>query len=231
MTYSRKGSLARLILVSLFVCPLASCLGPKMINKWVAHHYSPEALQPTKKKSDLIAITSKLPEPGPQPSETESHSHVLPLIVYWKFDYRNTCTLNSQIDINGFTTAINTYGGRLKSKLNGGRLELTIQQMPTVFVLDDRGWDVLFLVSAEYLSIQPTIADLVVSYRQLDANNTEVKSGRISIPDPDRARGLKMFHSLKKMTYDYLDEYDEHITSMSRKFVDKLAGELSVSGG
>lgn len=35
-----------------------------------------------------------------------------------------------------------------------------------------------------------------------------------------------MWHSLKKMTWEYLDQHDDNITAMSRKFVDKLATEL-----
>jgi hypothetical protein len=98
--------------------------------------------------------------------------------------------------------------------------------MPTVFLVDDRGYMIFPIYSVEWLSIQPTIEDLVVSYRLLDANNAEVKTGSISVPDPETAIGLKMWHSLKKMTWDYLDQHDDNITAMSRKFVDKLVSEL-----
>jgi hypothetical protein len=50
--------------------------------------------------------------------------------------------------------------------------------------------------------------------------------GSISITDPETAVGLKMWHSLKKMTWDYLDQHDDNVTAMSRKFVDKLVAEL-----
>jgi len=213
---------------ALLAFTLGGCLGPRMVNKWVAHHYQPDAIEPSKRKNEQIIIASKLPESGPHPSETEKKwSHVLPLIVYWHFDYRNTCTLNPRIAVNHFTAAVSAYGGsRLKGKMNGGRLELTIEQMPTVFVLDDRGWLVFPGFGAETLSIQPAIADLVVAYRLYDKNNTIVKTGTIRIEDPDKAVSLKMFHSLKNMTGEYLDRYDENITSMSKRLIDKLAAEL-----
>jgi hypothetical protein len=152
---------------------------------------------------------------------------VVPLIVYWHYDYRNTCTLNPRIAVNRFTSAVSTYGGsRLKGKINGGHLELAVEQLPNVFLLDDKGWLVFPGFGAETLSIQPTVVDMIVSYRLFDRNNTEVKTGTVSIGDPDKAVGLKMFHSLKKMTWEYLDRYDENITAMSKRFVDKLAAEL-----
>jgi hypothetical protein len=98
--------------------------------------------------------------------------------------------------------------------------------MPTVFLVDDRGYMIFPVYSVEWLSIQPTITDLVVSYRLLDGNNAEVKTGSISIADPEAAVGLKMWHSLKKMTWEYLDQHDDNVTAMSRKFVDKLLTEL-----
>jgi hypothetical protein len=213
---------------ALFACILSSCLGPSKIDKWVAHHYQPDATEPAKRKNEQIIIGSKLPELGPHSSETEKKwSHVVPLIVYWHYDYRNTCTLNPRIAVNSFTSAVSNYGGsRLKGKMNGGHLELTIEQMPGVFLLDDKGWMAFPGFGAETISIQPTVTDMIVSYRLFDRNSTEVKKGSISIGDPDKAVGLKMFHSLKKMTWEYLDRYDENITAMSRRLIDKLGAEL-----
>ena len=214
--------------MALITLTLGSCLGPHKINKWVANHYSPDATAPAKRKNEQVIIASKLPQMDLHPSETEKKwSHVLPLIVYWHYDYRNTCTLNPQIVVNSFTSTVSTYGGsRLKGKINGGRLELTIEQVPNVFLLDDKGWLVFPGFGAETLSIQPTIEDMVVSYRLFDRNNAEVKTGTVSSADPDKAVSLKMFKSLKKMTGEYLDHYDENVTAMSRHLIDKLAAEL-----
>lgn len=205
---------------------LSGCLNPHMVNRWVAHHYSPDMLQPARQNNSEIVITSKLPDIGSQPSATEKKwSHVIPAIVYWHFDYQNRCSLNPQLAVNRFTTAISTYGGKLKRKLNGRRLELTIQQLPTVFLVDDRGYMIFPIYSVEWLSIQPTVTDLLVSYRVLDGG-AEVKSGSIRVADPESVVGLKMWHSLKKLTWQYLDQHDDNLTVMSRSFVDKLASEL-----
>src|SRR4029450_13239951 len=81
---------------------LNSCLGPKKIDKWVAQKYvDPPA--PVKKKHDKIVILSNMVYQGTNLSTTEKKtSNMLPLIVYWQFDYKNTCTLNPQIPVNIF---------------------------------------------------------------------------------------------------------------------------------
>ncbi len=220
----------RVAAVALLACTLGSCLGPHMINKWVAHHYDPDAVGPAKRKNEQIIITSKMPDAGLLPSTTEKTSHVLPLILFWKLDYRNTCTLNPQIGVNRFSAAVYTYStSRLKGKINGGRLELTIEQLPHVFLLEDKGWIVLPGFGTETLSIQPTVADLIVSYHLFDKSGAEIKSGSLTIADPDRPTLLRTYHSLKKMTWEYLDRYDEYLTGMSRHLIDQLTSELTDS--
>ena len=119
---------------------LTSCLGPKKINKWVTQNYS-EVPPPTKKKSDIITITSSVNKMGDKLSETEKKtSNVLPLIFYWQYDYKNTCTLNQQIALNNFTSTVLSYSNKgLKQKLNGRHIELNIQKIPTSFAVDDKG--------------------------------------------------------------------------------------------
>src|SRR2546423_12399768 len=130
---------------------LTGCLGPKKINKWVAQNYS-EVPPPTKKKSDIIIITSNVNTMGDKLSATEKKtSNVLPLIFYWQYDYKNTCTLNTQIAVNNFTSTVLSYSNKgLKQKLNGRRVELNIQKIPTSFAVDDKGhivWIVLYAFS------------------------------------------------------------------------------------
>jgi hypothetical protein len=217
------------VLAGLLVCTLTSCLTPHKLNKWVAAHYTDGVPAPPKTKNDRITVTSKFTDMSSHVSEADKNwSHIVPLIFYWHFDYKNTCTLNPEIPVTSFKNTINSYGGRLRQKLNGGSLELSIDEMPNVFAVDDKGfviW-VIYAFGVDYISVQPQIRDLTVSYRLLNANNEEVKKGSVTIKDINTQINLKMFHSTKKMTWDYLEQYDANITSMSKRFVDRLAGEL-----
>lgn len=66
---------------------------------------------------------------------------------------------------------------------------------------------------------------MIVSYKLMQDNN-EIKKGTITIPNMDKTMGLKMFESLKKRTWKYLDQYDENITVMSKLCVDKVMTEI-----
>jgi hypothetical protein len=72
-----------------------------------------------------------------------------------------------------------------------------------------------------YIDLKPGTDDLVLSYRILQGSD-EVKTGTITIPDANKRVQLKLFQSLRKMTYDYLDQYNENITAMTKKAVDQL---------
>lgn len=215
------------------VCTLTGCIGPHKIDKWVARHYEDEPIEAPRHKSEQISFVSKLPvaDDGQRPSVTrKNRRYMLPLLFYWKYDYNWACTLNPDVPVNNFQSTVASYArGALKQKLNGNHLELTIRQLPNSFLLDDRGWyiwTVFYGFGIETISIQPPPADMVVSYRLLNGSNEEVKTGSIMIADLDKTVTLKMFHSLKKTVWKYLEQYDANIGLMSKKLVDRLAGEL-----
>jgi len=210
----------------------SGCLGPKKINKWVSRHYEgtiPPA--PPAKANETITITTSLPPAADKLSNTEKKtSHFLPLLFYWQWDYKNTCVLNTKIAVNNFMNTVPAYAGRkgLKQKLHGQRLQLSIDQVPNTFAVDDKGhmiW-IIYAFGWDVLTVQPTRTDLVVSYKLLQPDGTEVKTGVITIPDSDKGISIKMFQSLKKKTGQYLDQYDEQMTGMSKAVVDKLIMEL-----
>lgn len=222
----------RVILLAALLSGLfSSCLGPNMINRWVAKEYGGTPPTPVKKKSDFISVTSTIPEMPNRISVTEKNtSKLLPLIFYWQYDYRNTCTLNPQIPLNNFTNTLWSYGsGKLKRKLGANRLELTIEHLPNVFTVDDKGHIIVIIIYPigwDVLSVQPKPENMVVSYRVLSPDGAEVKKGSLTIPDIDKTLGLEMFQSLKKRTMQYLDQYNTNISLMTRKFADQLEQEL-----
>jgi hypothetical protein len=212
----------------LFFC-LSSCLGPKKIDKWVAQHYG-EVPPVSKKKNEMIVVTSSLPTMGVRLSTTEKRtSNLLPLIFYWQYDYKNTCSLNPQIGINNFTSTVMSYGNKgLKQTLNGQRIELNVEKIPTTFAVDDKGhiiW-VIYAFGWDVLTVKPEDADFVVSYKVFGAGDVEVRSGAIKITNSTKGSTLGMFQSLKKKTLQYLDQYDASVTSMSKVMIDKLNLEL-----
>ncbi len=67
---------------------------------------------------------------------------------------------------------------------------------------------------------------MVISYKVFGNDNSEIKTGTITIPNTDKGVSLKAYQSIKKMTWRYLEDYDANIISLSKKVVDKLIAEL-----
>src|ERR1700709_1552421 len=89
---------------------LMGCLTAKKVDKQVAKQYTDKQSGQKKKQNDLISITSPLVSANDRISTSETRtSKLLPLLVYWSWDYKNTCTLNPQIPINNFTATVLNY--------------------------------------------------------------------------------------------------------------------------
>jgi len=208
---------------------LTSCLTAKKVDKQVAKQYADKEQGQRKKQTDLISITSPLISTDNRISTSETKtSKMLPLLLYWSWDYKNTCTLNPQIPINTFTTTVLNYAGRrLNDKIKGQKLELVVDKIPNQFAIDDKAHLIFFgyAFGWDNVSIKAESMDIVVSY-SLSKDNLEVKKGVISIPNFNDKRNLGMFTSWKKATTEYLDQYDQNIATLSKLVVDKLVSEL-----
>lgn len=212
-----------------FTTFLTGCLTAAKVDKQVAKQYDGRLTPQKKKQVDYISVTSGLVSDNSDISATESKtSHLLPLLVYWQWDYKNTCTLNPQIPVNNFTATVLGLANRgLKDKLNGQKLELSVDRIPNKFAIDDKA-HLIFLIYAfgwDKVSIKAETMDMVVSYKVLK-DNVETKRGVITIPYGNDKKNLGFFKSWKKATSEYLDQYDANITAQSKLVVDKLLKEL-----
>jgi len=213
---------------SLFIPLLVSCSAPRKVNTWAADKYNTTLNSQPQIKDDYFSVSSKLAINDQQPSTTVKESKgLLPLIFYWRGHYVNTVTLNPKIPINTFTIAFQSYANskQLKQKLNGQKIELTVEQVPTIFMIDDK-WQLIWLVYAfgwDIFSVLPEKNDLIVSYR-IFKDNSETKKATITIADQNKS--LEHLRKVKEGTWDYLNQYDEAIKSMAKKTVDKIIEEL-----
>jgi len=213
------------------VCALlfAGCLTAKKVDKQVAKQYADKPATQKKKQVDYISVTSDLLSADEKVSTTETKtSNMLPLLFYWSWDYKNTCTLNPRVPINNFTsTVLNMANRGLKEKLAGQKLELSVDEIPHKFAIDDKA-HLIFVIYAfgwDNVAIKADNTNMVVSYKLLK-ENAEIKKGVITIPYTDSKKNIGMFKSWKTATTEYLDQYDASITSMSKMVVDKILKEL-----
>jgi hypothetical protein len=204
------------------------CLTPKRIDRWVNDHYDGAIPSQSKRPSNYIFISSKLVTATEPLSKTEKKTAgFLPLIVYWRWDYQNICTINPAVPISSFSASASSYANKkgLQQKLNGATVELSIDTIPDMFILHDKEHFIIIGVSWEDLSVQPLTHDLSVSYRVMQGGN-EIKHGVITVVDNDKTYDLQFLQSLKKRTNQFLDQYDTNINTMSKAVIDQLIAQL-----
>ncbi len=208
---------------------LSSCLTSKKMDKFVANHYNNELPKPDRKKKAEIVVTSTVPSVNSSISTTvHKTDNFLPLIVYWQYKHRQSCTLNSAIAVTNFTNTINASATKgLSQKLNSNKLELTVEEAPSGFsmVLNEHMVWLVYAFSWAKIYIEPDYKDLVVSYKMLQGDGT-LKTGKIIVKNTDKNKGLRFFQSWKSATSEYLSSYNANLTTMTRSFVTQLANEL-----
>lgn len=224
----RKIALAAFILTITIM--FSSCLTAKKMDRFIAKQYNNELPKVGKKSDSLIIISSKVGDQFKSLSMTDTKTtNMLPLIVYWQWNYNNTCTLNSQIFINSFTKTLNTqFGQQISQKLNGQKLELTVEEVPRGFKFEEKV-HVIFLLLAystwERIELHPEKSNLVVSYKTT-GNGTTAKTGKILIKNLEQTRGLRFFQTINSAISEYIREYNSDITIMTKSFARELIGEL-----
>ena len=223
------SQLACAFLSVLLITSVGGCLSAKRMDKYVADQYNDELPQPNKKAKADILVTAPLAATSKSISTSLAKTdNFLPLIIYWKYKHRITCTLNPVIPVTGFTNAVNTLSSRaLAKKLDGKKLELTVEQIPVAFsvVANEQMVVPVYPITWTKVYVEPDFKDLIVSYKATSTDGT-MKTGTITEKNPDRKKGFNFLQSWKSATSEYLSSYDATLNAMTKSFVDDLAKEL-----
>jgi hypothetical protein len=224
-----KNDPAALVLFFVALFSLTSCLTSKKMDKFVAKHYNNELPKLGKKKKAEIMVTGSAPSNNSAISTTvHKTNNFLPLIVYWQWKHRQTCSLNSAIAVTNFSNTINATATKgLSQKLNNQTLELTVEEAPSGFsmVVNEHMIWLVYAYSWAKVYIEPDYKDLVVSYKMLQPDGN-LKTGKITVKNTDKNKGLRFFQSWKSATTEYLDAYNANLTTMTKSFVTQLTSEL-----
>ena len=125
---------------------LTSCLTAKKVDRQVAKKYvelSPSTKKPT--KENILVTSSLITSDNKISTSATKTSNVLPLIIYNRWNYTNTCTLNPQIPISNFTSTIKGASSKgLRDKIIGQTLELSVEKIPNIFAIDDKAHVIFF---------------------------------------------------------------------------------------
>jgi hypothetical protein len=218
--------LIQLVCLALGIVDFQSCLTPAKMDAYVGSQFNNELPRPPKKTDSSIVVTSSLHSDPKVISVTEKkNKNVLPLVLYWTYDYRHTCTLNTAIGTSYFQKAIYQQANKLRQKLNGRQLELSIDQIPNSFAIVDKGTLLLIIIHWHKLYVEPDAKDLSVSYRILQ-NGAELKAGKITVTNIEKNRGIRFAQSWKSSSSEFLTRYSLDVPEMAKTVVNKLMQEL-----
>lgn len=228
MIFKQGQKAGVVVLISIAVFSLSSCLTSKKIDAFIADQYNGQLPKTDKKtKATDVLVSAANPSTSTEISTTTVHTKVLPLVIYWSFDYRHTSVLNSQIAISNFTKAINAPVNKtLLEKLDAQKLELSVEQVPETFALVEKThviW-LIYPVHWDRIYIEPTVKDLIVAYKLYKKDGT-IKTGTITIKNEDKSKTLRFFQSWKSAISEYVINYDKNIVDMSKQLVSKLVAE------
>ena len=219
-----------IIIPLFFLLIIFGCFGPKKMNKWIASEYG-ETIDLNKNRTEYISISSPLITSDARASTAAKRTKsFLPMIFYWKWAFELSGTLNPKIPINLFTSTFTTYANTkgLRQKLDGAKLEMSINKIPVTFSYNDDNklfYLILFYVHSQKLYYEPQVSDMVISYKVLK-NNSASKAGVLNIPDANKIKNMRFLQSAKKAAQEYMQQYDDNIRAMAKAAVDKLISEL-----
>lgn len=163
----RQTKYPAFIYLACILLTLSSCLTSRKLDKFVAAQYSNELPKPGKKKKADIEVTFLASSGNSQISTTvHKTDKFLPLLVYWKYDHRQSCSLNPSIVVTHFSNAINSLATKgLIEKLDSRKLELTVEQAPSTFshvAKENMIW-LIYAFSWAKIYIEPDMKDLIVA--------------------------------------------------------------------
>jgi hypothetical protein len=220
-----KQTVSFVIGLFILLSSLTSCHIAQKMDAHVASQFNNKVPKPDKRTDSTIIINSTIPSDPNELSHTVKTWKNLFLLVYWKYDYRHTCTLNPAIGVNHLRKGIYQQANKLKQKLNGRKLELIIEQVPGSFALVDKGHVVLLVIQWDKFYVEPDSKNIIFSYK-VSQDGVETKAGKISIDNIQRKRPWPIFQSWKRATSEFLGRYNADLTEMSRAIVNKVMTEL-----
>ena len=229
MRKEKKRNAFTFLTLTIVLFTLSGCLTAEKVDKFIASEFNNELPKPGKKRKTDIEVRPMSGIVSSSISTTEDKTDkFLPLLFYWKYDHRFNSSLNTAIPDTYFSNAVNAVSTKaLSDKLNGRKLELTLQQVPSAFSLvvkENLIW-VVYAFGWVRVYIEPDMKDLVVSYTLLEADKV-LKTGTITVKNTEKKGDSRVFNAWRSATSEYLSEYNSNFTNMTKTLVNSLMQEL-----
>jgi hypothetical protein len=220
-----------LLVTASFSITFTSCSTSKRVDKGIKKYYA-NTIPEKVKNNDYINFTVENTLPGNEISQTrKTKNKLIPALFYWKWRTENTSTINNMMPVPYFTSSFITAANsrKLKDKLNGGTVTLTIRENPANFVYVIDGWMVFLLlayVGGEKVAIEPMASNFSVNY-SISYPSGETKKGVLTTANINRDKAPRYFQNVKGFTREYLASCDNNIKVMAKDLVTDLLAQIS----
>lgn len=220
--------IARLFILIL-LAPLAACNHSQKLTKFAKERlltYKP--VSPA--ENNLILIKANgLDHQDSLVTFKQVKSQFIPALLFWKYDYRYHAELQQKWVSDLFISDILEYSESLNliSKLQGKKLELSIERIPHSFAFVHQETVVILIFSyitqggVFYVS-EPQ--DLKITYNLIGEKGVE-KTGQLFVPNGTKSI-QNILKSTKKFTWEYIDTYRQNCREMSKVAVKMLVERL-----
>jgi len=218
--------LVTLLVLSLMMC---SCISTKEYADYISQKYATDQPIATAHCDSIHFQTSSNAMSDSLVDVKNLKSYFIPAGIYWGWNKTLRCELNESMVAQRFQQYFLYYADslNLKEKLKNKRLEIRIDTIPNRFIYTNRG-DVIFLLFAySYAAIEsvyPEKQTLSLSY-QLFENNIETKAGTVLLDDINQPY-INMMKSTKKLTWEYLDLYEDNLKTQGKRLATRFQYEV-----
>lgn len=216
------------IILSIFtILFITSCIGTKRFTGFVDPKFQYKQISQT--RDNITIDLTGLENTNGTIKSTKVKSQFVPAILYWQWNNTIKCEVNPTIVGQSFEEYFLQYSDslRVQDKLQGRKLELKVEKIPSSFVYTHRGNSIIFIIAYtvnELEAIFPQEQDIVVSYK-LTQDGSVLKEGKLTASN--KSQPLKnVWKSTKKFTWLYIDQFKQKNKTMAKDIVEKLITEI-----
>ena len=206
------------LILAVFLIALSSCIGTKRYSRYLNEGYK-SSIDTFNLNNPDITFKQNSAIVDTLVTAKNKKSQFIPAIVIWQWEKSISATLPEKHQASKIQSYLERYADslHLAEKLNGRKLEITIESAPANFIYTNKGF-VLYLfvayVTKMQESIQPEFSDLRLSYKL--TNDSEVKKGELTVLDRNEP-AKNIWKSTKKFTWKYLSNYENNVRLMSKR--------------
>lgn len=217
--------------LGLIIATLTGCSSVNKYNSFIKEKTGTSVTESPVHSNDYITIKSDaLKGTDSVIRSKKTKGLFIPAVLYWQWNHTIENDLGYIIPLNIIRPTIFNYAEsmKLKDKLNGQQLEISIEKVPSSFKYDKSGRVIIFIFAystQEQEAIYPSGDELVASYRILKDGN-ETKKGILKLSNIDQPKANREHKSTKKLTWAYIDDYYGSIKGLSKSIVNQIMAEI-----